>query len=108
MTKDFDTALDSYLLHIKSDYCGWNVDQTEVAARMRDEFFNSVRVDKGSKYLKVVTRTSVHSFIVLKADAKFKVGDILKAASWRAPATNFSRGNILEGDFGRIRWTGAI
>ena len=38
-------------------------------------------------------------------DAKFKKGDILKAAGWAAPARNFARGNILEGSYA-INWTG--
>jgi hypothetical protein len=37
-----------------------------------------------------------------------KEGDILKCASWKAPALNFIRGNILEGNYGNCRWTGAM
>jgi hypothetical protein len=35
-------------------------------------------------------------------------GNVLKAASWKAPAKNFSRGNIFDEQHGcgRIRWTG--
>ena len=40
--------------------------------------------------------------------SKFKAGDILKAASWKAPATNFVRGNLFEKTFDRVRWTGVI
>ena len=57
--------------------------------------------------MKVVSNRSVHSFIVIKDTDKFKRGDILKAASWKKPATNFVRGNILEGTFDRVTWTGA-
>ena len=39
-------------------------------------------------------------------DKKFKQGDILKSASWRAPARNFSRGNVLCGGFKHIKWAG--
>ena len=37
----------------------------------------------------------------------FKKGDILKAASWSAPAKNRARGNILEGNY-PIQWTGPL
>lgn len=37
----------------------------------------------------------------------FKRGDILKAASWKAPAKNFVRGNIFDlTESSYIRWTG--
>jgi hypothetical protein len=50
----------------------------------------------------------VHSFIVLKNDGKFRKGDILKAASWAAPATNFVRGNVLDKKYANATWTGII
>ena len=37
----------------------------------------------------------------------FKMGDILKASSWRAPAKNRARGNVLEADYS-IQWTGPL
>jgi hypothetical protein len=73
---------------------------------MAEDFDANLRIDEGTKYLKVVSKGSVHSFIVIKADAKFKVGDILKAASWAAPARNFARGNVITGSY-VTRWTGA-
>tara|TARA_S200002703_G_scaffold153239_1_gene154565 strand:- start:861 stop:1154 length:294 start_codon:yes stop_codon:yes gene_type:complete len=75
-------------------------------ADMQKEFANGIEIREGKKYYKVIGHRSVHSFIVKQDDAKFRKGDILKAASWAAPATNFARGNILE-DF-EIRWTGAL
>ena len=53
------------------------------------------------------TQRSSHSWVVLADDKKFKFGDILKSASWRAPARNFARGNVLSGNFNHIRWCGA-
>jgi len=75
-------------------------------AEMQKEFADGIEIREGKKYYKVIGLRSVHSFIVKQDDAKFRKGDILKAASWAAPATNFARGNILE-DF-EIRWTGAL
>ena len=85
--------------------------------KWQKDYANSIRISEGRKYYKVTVkrvnsdcskwiRHEAHSFIVKQDDAKFSKGDILKAASWAAPATNFARGNILE-DF-EIRWTGAL
>ena len=71
---------------------------------------SEILVQEGSKYIKIVrsgTQDMVWGFIVkTDTDKKFRKGDILKAASWAAPARNKARGNILEGDFSWVRWTG--
>lgn len=111
---DFDTQISKYLDHIRADYVSWGkTDESDpIKVKIRNdmiaEFNNTLSVDRGSKYLKIVSRGAVHSFIVIKPDAKFKFGDILKAASWAAPAKNFSRGNLLNGDFSRVTWTGVV
>ena len=80
---------------------------------MIDEFENSWRVQKGQKYIKVVAKNSVHSFIVKEdmftpgGQPKFKKGDVLKAASWSKPAMNQARGNVLEGNY-PVQWTGPL
>jgi hypothetical protein len=48
----------------------------------------------------------VWGFIQKEDDKKFRAGDILKAASWAAPARNKARGNVLDEDFSWVRWTG--
>ena len=96
-----------YLDTIKKDYAGFQKPVTTFRQEMIDEFNASVRYEVGSKYIKVITGSSVHSFIVRNKTDKFKPGDILKAASWKAPAKNFARGNIFDKTFDRIRWTGA-
>jgi hypothetical protein len=72
------------------------------------EFEDGLDYNVGSKYIKVIRKdnqTSVHSFIVnTDKDKKFKYGDILKAASWNAPARNFARGNVF-GKY-KVRWVG--
>jgi hypothetical protein len=105
--------MNQYLAAIKADYRRWSdsrdtLERQKIADDMADEFDASLRVDTGTKYLKVVANGSAHSFVVIKADSKFKNGDILKAASWAAPARNFARGNVLTGNFGSVRWTGAL
>lgn len=103
---DFHFAIEAYLQHIMGDYCAWNTNETEIGAQMRDDFIVNVRVEIGNKYAKVITKNSVHSFIVLREGGKWKKGDILKAASWAAPATNFARGNVLTKNYGNTTWTG--
>lgn len=70
---------------------------------------HSVEFDIGRKYVKVVfkpwndTKTIskyVHSFV------EKSTGDIWKAATWKAPAKNFSRGNVLKRHYPTLRWTG--
>lgn len=95
--------LDAYAAYIKKDYGG---------GYKSEEFL--IIFEEGNKYIKVVAShhgsNSAHSFICKKDDEKkgFKVGDILKANSWKAPAVNFIRGNVILGIFSRIRWTGAF
>ena len=110
--------IQAYLDYIIANYQQWQnmcnaMTSDEVAKRIRDQMFEEFKqgleVQEGSKYIKIIQNRSVHSFIVKKdtKDGKFKTGDILKAASWAAPAKNFKRGNILTGDFGTTSWTGA-
>jgi hypothetical protein len=60
-----------------------------------------VEMQPGRNYVRIVSRDGngsgghVHSFVVMKETKGFKVGDILKAATFKAPALNFARGNIF-------------
>ena len=71
----------------------------------KDKF--GIEFEPGSKYVKVVSISgggsrSVHCFVE-KAN-----GNILRAASWKAPARNFIRGNVYDqaSYINRVRWTG--
>lgn len=103
------TEMNTLLETIKSDYAHWgNEDLTDVRKRMIEEFNHGLRVEEGSKYLKIITGNFVWGFVVKKDnDKKFRKGDILKAASWKTPARNAARGNILDGGY-TIRWTGPL
>lgn len=109
---DMKAALDKYLDAILADYVEFNNRGSRVISSASDEyrknaiarFKESLRYEFGNKYVKVITGNSVHSFIVLEGNPKFKMGDILKAAGWATPAKNAARGNIF-GEY-RTLWTG--
>ena len=106
---ELSAALDDYADYLKANY--------NARGYSRPDRQLTVEFDVGSKFIKVIvghtgdTQRSSHSFIVLGeykgAKNTFKHGDILKSASWRAPAKNFARGNILENSYGTISWAGA-
>lgn len=107
-------VIEAYFTKIKSDYrrfWGPRIEESHLA-KMVHEFESGLSAEFGSKYIKIITggrnQQSVHSFIVLNDEGKFKRGDILKSASWRAPAKNFARGNVLEGSLDRVTWTGTL
>jgi hypothetical protein len=74
---------------------------------MQEEFANSWSVKEGQKFIKLVAKHSVHSFIVKKDFKHFKSGDVLKPAGWAKPALNQARGNVLEGNY-PMCWTGPL
>ncbi len=112
-TMEFSVAIGKYLDACVADYKSWQdagaAYNDEVSSKIRSDMFedykNKLEFEVGKKYIKVISNRSAHSFILLEDDGKFKKGDILKSASWNAPAKNFARGNIF-GEYS-IRWTGA-
>lgn len=104
--------LNAYFDAIKVDYLKWSAlpnTADDIAKRIRDEhyvkFAQGLRLVYGSQYIKVVSGSGVHSFIVREDGPKFRKGDILKAATWKAPAKNQARGNLFTGY--TVKWTGA-
>jgi hypothetical protein len=79
---------------------GYSTDPEINIEKFRDEL--NV-FDRGTKYIRIETGNSVWGFIN-KGNPDFKVGDILKAKSWKGPATNKARGNIFE--YYSVAWTG--
>jgi hypothetical protein len=71
----------------------------------QDKF--GVEFDEGKKYVKVVSISGGGSRSVFCFVEK-ENGNIWRAASWKAPARNFVRGNVFDqaSYADRIRWTG--
>ena len=97
------------------DYNLWTEDNSNeynIRDNMRKEFAEGLVCSVGQKYIKVITGSPdlpyVHSFIVATDSAsKFRKGDVLMPAGWKAPAKNRARGNIFDGDF-PMQWTGPL
>jgi len=103
MTKNglsFDEAMDSLLLNIQVAYDNWNDNGKTLDLSLKP----------GRKFIKVVEGSRVWGFVA-KVDGVHKglpmlKGDILKAATWRAPAKH-SRGSIFDSEMHKsFSWTG--
>ena len=116
--------IEKVLEAMREDYKKWtmmtrkvhqNVDDFNRAIGIREEmtenYCNGLEVTEGSRYWKIISNDrgggmSVKGFIAKAGDKKFREGDMLKPAGWAAPARNFARGNVLDGDLRGVRWTG--
>ena len=111
MDNDMVVGLDKLSAKINADFCKFmssSVPTSNGYAEERITKFNSqLQFKIGKKYIKFTSGRSVWGFVVLQDDDKFFRGDILKPAGASAPARNFARGNILNGQFGSIQWMGA-
>ena len=115
MDMDMIVGLDKLSGKINADYCKFvgsalsQIDSDYERQKERIRKFNSeLQFKVGKKYIKFTSGNSVWGFVVLEDDDKFFRGDILKPAGHSAPARNFARGNILNGRFERVQWTGAL
>lgn len=104
MKDDLAVALIGYKDNIVKNYVDWCG-----AAGISDIGQFGVEFEPGSKYVKVVKISSggsrsVHSFV------EKETGAIWKAASWKAPAKNFARGNVFDAGtyLNRLQWTGIV
>ena len=113
---DYVEALGNLMQGIKESYAGWGSDidsldepSKSIRLKMIDEFNNSINVRSGRKFDKIVSNGSVWGFVaktngVLKGIPYF-VGDVFKAAGWRAPAKHV-RGSIFSSETNWFSWTG--
>ena len=112
----YDSSVNNLLENIKVNYAGWGSNPNDLEdsqkkrrLQMIDEFNNGLHIRSGIKFDKVVTGTSVWGFIA-KTDGVLKgipyfVGDVFKAAGWRAPAKHV-RGSIYDDNQNWFHWTG--
>ena len=111
-------GLDELVELAKKDYSDWSDlgsrydGETDSRRKIKDdmisEYNREISYSAGSKYVKIVTGNSVWGFVVkIHNDKKFRFGDILKPAGWKTPARNFARGNVVDGNFSGVSWTGA-
>ena len=97
----FDEAMDSLLVKIQEAYDNWSRFNTKTL---------DLTLKPGRKFIKVVEGTRVWGFVSLvdgeHKGAPIKVGDIMKAAGWRAAAKH-SRGSIFDAEMHKsFSWTG--
>ena len=102
---DLATALIGYKDAILADYSKFLTNLDHLNDDYKDKF--AIEFAEGSKYVKIVAISaggsrSVHSFV------EKSTGNIWKAASWAAPARNFTRGNVFDANSyaKNVRWTG--
>jgi len=97
---------------IKADYVKWKF-PSDNKQKMTEDFNSGLGFKVGKKYIKILVgnggypMSSVWGFVVnVDDDPKFKKGDILYPAGWAGPARNQARGNVIEGNFNWVQWTG--
>ena len=97
---ELDLSIQEYCLYLKSK---WEERATRAGFTHVTRNYTYVI---GRKYAHIIqtdsNQRSSHSWVVIGDDNKFKLGDVLKSASWKAPARNYERGNVLTGDWKAI------
>jgi hypothetical protein len=112
--ENLNEAVEAVLETMKNDYARWGKigteESTDIRDRMYEEYCEGLTFEEGNKYIKLIGNGSVKGFICKTDNPKkgFVTGDMLMAKSYKAPATNFARGNCLLGEFDRVRWTGIL
>jgi hypothetical protein len=113
-----ENAVIDLLSDIAINYCKWsksikdrNGNDSEYRDEQARDFGASLTYKVGGKLIKILTKdrkngqSTVWGFIVREnntvkcktSECYFQKGDLLKAATWKQAARNFSRGNILNG-----------
>lgn len=93
MTKnELKPAVDSFLNKLRAETAQY------YAERLPNLPVPEIRAEWGRSYIRIVMNNSAWGFIALKDSPRLnaKAGDLLKTASWKAPAKH-PRGSILDG-----------
>lgn len=98
MYENLDKGLQEYVAHLQKNYESHGYQRREFLYEFHRKYVHIISKDDNQR--------SSHSWVMINDDKKFKAGDILKSAGWKAPARNFSRGNVLCGGFKHIKWAG--
>ena len=112
---DYVDALGNLMQGIKDDYAGWGSNpndlsdsQKDIRLKMIDDFNKNLDVKSGRKFDKITSNGSVWGFVAkddgVHKGIPHKMGDVFKAAGWRAPA-KWARGSIFS-DKKFYSWTG--
>jgi hypothetical protein len=112
-------AVEQVVETMKQDYIRWSThDGKKPLSGYNQEVVDNwnIEIKEGQKYIKLIKKDhkssfgggSVNGFIVKTPTKGFVEGDMLKAASYNMPATNFKRGNVFTDakNMSVIRWTG--
>ena len=106
----FDEAMDNLLVKIQENYDNWGGGRNHPSHAGVGQTKLDLKLKPGRKFIKVVEGGRVWGFVA-KVDGThcgipMLKGDILKAASWRAPAKH-SRGSIFDSEMHKsFSWTG--
>ena len=105
-------GITNMMLGAKNDYIRMSTsggkELTGYSKEQVDNWDSKTKIKEGKKYIKVINQNAVKCFIVNTTEDKvFDYGDILKPAGWNAPARNYKRGNVLEGNY-LMQWTGPM
>ena len=106
---EFNKAVDNLLDGIGDSYANWNKGLNSPNTDRVNQFRGGLKINSGRKFDKVIDQNRVWGFIA-KTDGVLKgipyfVGDVFKAAGWRAPAKHV-RGSIFSSETNWFSWTG--
>ena len=103
ISQELQNAITRYLEACVEDY--------KNAGSRNNSFLPHYEIEPGRKFIRVwmsfggAPHRSAHCFINV-SHPKFKMGDLLRPASYKAPMLNAARGNVLDPQSYRARWVG--